>query len=318
MMLRRDGATACAIVALLASEWAGAAALYAEDETPEALPDQHLVAIDNGVVCAVRNVSNAFSGGALECMNYAGKRLATPFGSDPVAQVSCNKLLCCAVDQATGHAMCWNPSSGMMIESPEVQFVQISVGPRVVCGLQAADRTAICWSHQITGKSHEKALNGRREAVAQVSCGAVHCCAILATSGAVECWGENKHHQLEGPVSERGFSQISAAKNGRFTIALERETGHVFGWGDSSLGEVSNIPQDEPFIHISAGEQFGCGVTVAARKLRCWGRTATLGVEKKLHNLEGHILRSVSAGARMLCVTTEEFRHYCLHTNHFL
>jgi len=45
MMLRRDGATACAIVALLASEWAGAAALYAEDETPEALPDQHLVAI---------------------------------------------------------------------------------------------------------------------------------------------------------------------------------------------------------------------------------------------------------------------------------
>ena len=177
-------------------------------------------------------------------------------------------------------------------------FVSITVGTRHACGLRQ-DSTVECWGDNydyelycISGQfgmprcgfERQGTYIGQAESPVglflAVSAGAMHTCG-LRLNGMTECWGADSAVQ-SSPASER-FTSISSGTSHTCGIRLD---GSARCWDSGFIGYLAVIngipeyrdqelyvlePPDLPFVSISAGDGYSCGI-VTGGQLKCWGK----------------------------------------------
>ena len=127
-------------------------------------------------------------------------------------------------------------------------------------------------------------------AVVEVSVGQDHTC-VLRESGAVLCWGENAHGQLDAPSGP--YRSISAGW--QHTCAV-RESGEIDCWGLGGEGQTDAPPGN--YGSVSAGRLYTCAVRLSG-ELACWG------VRDPRSEAPPGRYRAVAAGANHTCAVRE-------------
>lgn len=235
-----------------------------------------------------------------------------PIEPGTVELVTAGRRSACAVIQG-GSLRCWGApglvgdgSRSLRVEPVPLKAMTSSVravaaGNGHTCALTTAGKV-FCWGENARGElgvgSREAALAPRQvtaltDEVTQVTVGASHACALLAT-GAVQCWGVNDQYQLGGgaqnesltPVSVQGLTDgiRSVAAGAGHTCAVTAN-GEVHCWGGNAHGElglgapsaapvatpsrVVGLPG--PMMMVAAGRFHSCAVSTAGA-LWCWGQ----------------------------------------------
>ena len=126
------------------------------------------------------------------------------------------------------------------------------------------------------------------DAYLKVSAGSSHTCAILATGGAIDCWGLNDVGQLGNgsttssshPARVSGITGATAIATG-FTHSCAVVSGSVKCWGFNGAGQLGNNSQLSSLTPVSAsgisnavsvgvGEAHTCAA-LASGAVMCWG-----------------------------------------------
>ena len=258
----------------------------AEPEPPGAAP---FSAVDSGTAhaCGLR------TDGTISCWgdNSHGQTDA-PDGQ--FSAVSAGRTHSCAL-RGDGTVTCWGGNENGQSDPPDEEFSTVSAGGFLSCGLRL-DATAVCWgrgfsefdtNQYVPPLTVSAVVAGDRDACglitdddsvlcadetyevplhhgpfSAISAGGAHHCA-LRTNGAVACWGDNSHGQLDAP--EGRFEAVSAG--GSHSCGL-RVDDTVACWGDDSDGRAS--PPAGLFSAVSAGGNHSCGLR-SDGTVTCWG-----------------------------------------------
>lgn len=231
----------------------------------------------------------------------------------PVRTILAGGSQTCALLES-GSVMCWGRNdfaqlgNGTLVDSPVPGEVvdlpgdvsSLSVGGGHACVVTSAGGV-VCWGLNRTGQIGNGATNDGQApaavqalpgAVATVSAGGFHTCAVT-TAGGVVCWGSNEHGQLgDGtnqnrlePVPVSGLdSGVVAVSAGLFHTCALRTDGTVLCWGKNGYGEMGDgtttqrptpvSPSGLPtagVTQIAAGGGQTC-VATADGALWCWGQ----------------------------------------------
>ncbi|MBI5510908.1 MAG: hypothetical protein HY903_19275 [Deltaproteobacteria bacterium] len=152
--------------------------------------------------------------------------------------------------------------------TPLADTQSIARGARHVCAVLASDGSVRCWGNNDYGQLGDgsTAIRGypvavctagagpsctRLTGVTVVAAGDNHTCAVLETSGAVWCWGDNTYGQLG-----MGVPATSAA-----LVATP-----VCSTGSARTGDCAPL---EDAIDVAAGADFTCAITTGGGF--CWG-----------------------------------------------
>ena len=174
----------------------------------------------------------------------------------------------------------------------------ISVGGGHACALTDSGGVK-CWGWNDKGQLGDNTHIGRTQpvdvaglasAVAKVSAGSQHTCAVT-TSGGVKCWGRNFEGQLgdgsktdsSTPIDVSGLgSGISDLNAGHFHNCALTDGGGVkcWGWNDKGqLGDGTTTDRTTPvdvdglssgIADVRAGDSHSCALTTAGN-MKCWG-----------------------------------------------
>jgi len=249
--------------------------------------------------------------------NGASADSTTPVGvsglESGVVGIAVGERHSCAL-LASGEVMCWGlndrgqlgvGSTGGPYGTPQLvaelplEAVNITARYRHICAVMV-DGTAMCWGGNecrelggvasLTSSSPVQVV-GLPSAVASITVGSYHTCAILEDS-ALWCWGCNGFGQLgrgfDGyplpPLQPKNLANdtVSVVGGDRHTCAVSSD-GAVRCWGRNEYGEcgqpaggnilepgapVAGLPLD--VVGITAGYDFSCAWTASGRAI-CWG-----------------------------------------------
>lgn len=228
-----------------------------------------------------------------------------------VADISAAGWHTCAA-LTSGAARCWgyNPYGELGNGTTADSTVPVPVsGLSTVASISSGwDQTcavltsgaARCWGNNgegelgngtTTGSTTPVAVSGLSSAVAVISTGTWHTCAVLV-SGAARCWGSNAAGNLGNgttttattPVAVSGLSSgvttISAGSS--YATCATLATGAVRCWGANGQGTLGNGTTTDAHLpvqvsgltsgvaSVSVGSWHSCGVTTTGGA-RCWG-----------------------------------------------
>ena len=145
----------------------------------------------------------------------------------------------------------------------------ISDGTVHSCGLTAAGGV-MCWGDNSVGELGNGTLTssttpvtvvGLGGVVTKVVAGSYGTCAVLATTGAVQCWGLNGYGQLgngmttnsSSPVNTQGLSGVIDLQAGAAHYCALTKGGAVECWGENNWGQLGNstttyLPSSVPVV----------------------------------------------------------------------
>ena len=175
-----------------------------------------------------------------------GSRPRGPFVALDVARHGDEEI--CAL-RPSGEVVCWNNGSGTH-EPPGGAFVALDAGPTATCGLRSGGEVD-CWGFDAPGgQIRPLGWDPPAGPFTAVSVGVGYACA-LRVGGEVACWGRGllrKSRDREETIGEREVRR-----------RLE--------------------PLPGPFVAVSAGNSFACGLR-GDGEVACWGMHDTrLGIE---------------------------------------
>ncbi len=233
----------------------------------------------------------------------------------------------------------------------------ITAGGGQTCALRPGG-AAVCWGSNrygeigdgtTTDRSAPTAVAGLSGGVQQISAGADHTCALVATSAiVVDCWGDGRNgdlgngienaHVVTTPATVFGLmgaaaggvgGPVQVAAGGGHTCAVIGN-GEVECWGGNTYGQVGdgtriNRPSPTLVIGLTAGPQQiseagigGCAVTQSLGAA-CWGSAA--GNDLSAHATAIPVsalpagVASVSAGFEASCAISTDGALQCWGTN---
>ncbi|MBV8080273.1 MAG: VCBS repeat-containing protein [Actinobacteria bacterium] len=183
----------------------------------------------------------------------------------------------------TEAVQCWGFNrEGESSPVPAGAYKQVSAGWYYTCGLTDAGGVR-CWGED---PSHAYVLGdgSLTSGVAAIATGAYNVCALMASDGSVECWGNDDFGQLgpggttSHPVPVPGLTGVQAiTAGGGFMCALEGD-GSVWCWGTNNQTPFINFgfPPTELIASgataIDAFYNHACAVVSGG--VRCWGDNA--------------------------------------------
>ena len=156
-------------------------------------------------------------------------------------------------------------------------------------GLIGLDQCDLSSSHTWKGHSSPEQIPGLTSGVMAVAIGPKHRCALTST-GAVWCWGCNRHGSLgdgtgrnsDVPVEARILASraTAVAVGNDFTCVVS--SGAVYCWGDNGFGQLGNgtritktVPTlvsglESGVVSVSASWDHACALK-SSGELWCWG-----------------------------------------------
>lgn len=172
----------------------------------------------------------------------------------------------CALVSGVGTAMCFGKPvpevswlSPTLIEGG-ISFSSISCGGNFCCGIQNGTEEIWCYGVGSDGQlgtgntssSIKPVPVQGGEAYSFLSCGEFHCCAILADTGRLKCWGNNGSNQLAQGSVTRSTTPVfiqdgdglmySQVASGQFsTCALAGFSGDAWCWGTNWHGKSKTL-----------------------------------------------------------------------------
>jgi hypothetical protein len=193
------------------------------------------------------------------------------------------------------------PTSVAGLSSPGIAAVAAGYGH--TCALLASTGGAQCWGYNAHGQLGDGTTNeqlvpttsvlGLSSGVAAIAAGEVHTCALLASTGGVQCWGYNEHGQLgDGtasnqvvPTTVAGLSSgVAAIGLGAYhTCALLASTGGVQCWGYNGMGQLGDGTANHQLVPTSVaglssgvaaielGAYHTCALLASTGGVQCWG-----------------------------------------------
>lgn len=214
----------------------------------------------------------------------------------------------CAVS-AAGGLHCWGPQYPLLGLGEDVLVaraypgldsgvVTVTSGDFHYCAL-TTDNQLKCFGENIFGQfgygeigadSEIETAVGLLAGISQIDAGAQHTCA-RASSGALQCWGDNRFGQLAVDVTTERLvpTQVVGLDTGIRSIAVGNyhacslsDAGQVKCWGANTALQLGNegralriTPSDVMDLGagvraIAAGGNSACAIT-ANRRVRCWG-----------------------------------------------
>jgi alpha-tubulin suppressor-like RCC1 family protein len=144
---------------------------------------------------------------------------------------------------------------------PPLPSSAIAAGAHHTCALLASTGGVQCWGYNYEGElgngtttdQHVPmpiSVAGLSSGVAAIDAGDYHTCAVLASTGGVQCWGYNYNAQLgDGTTGDRNVptsvvglsSSVAAiAAGSAHTCAVLASTGGVQCWGNNYYGQLGD------------------------------------------------------------------------------
>ena len=301
-----------------------------------------------------------------------------------LTQITAGANFTCAL-ASTGAAYCWGLNSNGQLGNNSttqrttpvavstsgvlggVTLTQITAGANFTCALSSTG-TAYCWGADTNGQLGNNSTTQSQVpvavntagvlagvALAQISAGSAHTCAVSGT-GTAYCWGLNGNGQLgnnsttqslvpvavntAGALAGKTVTQVSAGVN--FTCALV-STGTAYCWGLNSNGQLGNNSTTQSLVpvavttsgalagvtlaQISAGSVHTCAVSSTGTAY-CWGLNSNgqLGNNSTTQSLvpvavttsgvlAGVTLAQISAGTNFTCALDAAGAAYCWGLN---
>ena len=222
----------------------------------------------------------------------------------------------CAVS-AAGQVLCWGRNDNAQLGKGDVitatlphpvtglysGYTSVATGEVHSCAL-ASDGSVQCWgdngSGQLgdgttTGALTPTAVTNLPGAAQAIVAGALHTCALMASNGAVLCWGDNTQGQLGNgnntsattpqPVQGLASGAKAIAAGATHTCAIDSADALVC-WGSNASGQLgngtsvhANTPQAVTGLAggvaaVTAGREHSCALT-STGVLKCWGANAS-------------------------------------------
>ncbi|MCX7556568.1 hypothetical protein OS187_06990 [Xanthomonadaceae bacterium JHOS43] len=229
----------------------------------------------------------------------------------------------------------------------------IGVGGSFSCALNASG-AVLCWGGNTFGslgdgstsqRSVPGLVSGLSTGVAAISTGNAHACAIVATSGALRCWGYNAGGQLgngstesqvvPATVSGLGGGVATVAAGVLHTCATLAATGAARCWGNNFRGQLGDgsfvnrtLPVDVSglsgnVVRLGIGHYHSCA-QLTDGTVRCWGDNyhGQLGIGAGSHGqptsaalpgLDGIV--SLAAGHHHACAVASDGMARCWGAN---
>ena len=232
-----------------------------------------------------------------------------------VASIAAGGFHSCAVLN-DGTVLCWgNDEDGQLGDGTTVDSLTpvvvsglaevsaVSLGTSSSCALTNAG-AVFCWGSNVEGQIGDdracgmrcplpQLVSGLESAVAQVSVGGLHACALTGL-GAVLCWGFNFDGQVGDGTEdnirivptqvfglEGGVDAVSVGGRFRGHGCALLNSGTLRCWGDNDSGQVGDgstddriapvvVPELEGVVSIAAGDAHMCAITNGSDIL-CWG-----------------------------------------------
>lgn len=250
---------------------------------------------------------------------------------------------------------------------------EIAAGTTHTCAIAGEARTLYCWGSNASGQLGSVDVNHERDEyttvplpvdsgvvglitgdpspylrnVTSVAVGEHHTCAVLA-SGRVACFGQRADGRLgnnddtpsEVPSPTLVFGTLGWVSSATQVVAGAKHScaivddGRVGCWGDNTLGQLGQAPQDLPralvwtevpglteVTALSAGDYHTCAISQG--QVLCWGDNSRLQLGRE-NDGASHIpeavsglgeARSVSAGPSHTCALTTDARVACWGSN---
>ncbi len=214
----------------------------------------------------------------------------------------------------------------------------VSSGDLHTCAIVTAGSVK-CWGRNVNGQIGDGAACGTIcttpidvlgvAAVAAVSAGNAHTCAVTATA-TVACWGHNLSGQLgDGTISARttpvlisglGGNAVAVSAGHSHTCALS-DAGGVMCWGDNAYGQLgdgtttdSSVPVTVEGLGggvtaISAGDYSTCAL-LAVGTVECWGMYVHGPISEGAFIIRTEPARVSALGAGVLAISAGDY-HSC-------
>jgi alpha-tubulin suppressor-like RCC1 family protein len=163
----------------------------------------------------------------------------------------------------SGKLICWGKLNIDVDAIPDIPFRSVTSGSAETCAL-AREGQVYCWSSNVHYDSvHVWSGDGFQS----LSAGDYSACGIRNDQSLL-CWGLNVHGEApRNPLPDALVRAVSVG--GGHACALLAEDGQVRCWGDSTQGQLDDIPR-EPLASLSAGGLHTCGL-LADGAVTCWG-----------------------------------------------
>lgn len=165
----------------------------------------------------------------------------------------------CAIT-ANGMLDCWGQMSTTTL--PTQTFAAVAVSRYHGCGTTTTGAT-VCWQKGFGDNFAGECDVPVGVTFKAVGAGLYSSCGIIASTGALQCWGESTHNQLVEPTG----SFVSVSVGYEHACAV-RNDGTAACWGRNDAGQ-SSAPGTS-FLQVAAGDKFSCGIHPGGA-IECWG-----------------------------------------------
>jgi alpha-tubulin suppressor-like RCC1 family protein/PKD repeat protein len=167
------------------------------------------------------------------------------------------------VGVAGSYAPAAQVTQAMTIEWSPVLGSTLEAGDRHTCAIRE-DGHLLCWGFADMGQTTIPAGLG---AVAAVTLGGYHTCAIKAVDGGVVCWGANGQVQTQVPGDLGAVRSLGAGTEHTCAIG---GGGGLRCWGRNVEGQTT-VPADvRDVLQVDGGVAFTCAL-LRGGTVRCWG-----------------------------------------------
>ena len=285
----------------------------------------------------------SIAGQARESNSTAAAAISLAGGGSHTCALMDGTVRCWGYRSMVGSARTTDSPVPVAVSGLPAGIQQISASSDHTCALTSTGGV-MCWGRNTNGQIGDGTnqdrqtpvgVSGLAGTVQSIGLGYSHSCAVLASSGAVQCWGLNMNYQLgadvgsssDTPVNVSGLSGVGKVVAGWAHTCALLTNGAVKCWGYNYYGSLGNgtktdtpVPQnvvglDHGVIDVAASNYSTCGL-LESGQVKCWGLFSDFSspTPKTVTGLESGVI-GLALGVEHLCTLHTGGQVRCLGNN---
>ncbi|KAK4789555.1 hypothetical protein SAY86_016859 [Trapa natans] len=249
----------------------------------------------------------------IQCFRRDQSTLLSAAPNISFSTISGGRSTFCGLLEGGSAFLCWDTNTTNSTLSPRRVYINdtatletISVGDDHICGIVNATKGISCW--RIDESTFIFPPAG--EQFRSISSGSGFSCGILADSDRVRCWGSNRS---TASLIQNGFEDMPmvSISVGDSNACGFNSTGFVIcisGGNGGRRFDVPSISRGFEYSMVSVGEDHGCAIRSANKRVVCWSNVGAAVVESPVNGS----FETVVSGSSFACgLTTGNLSAVC-------